>query len=157
VGGNGYVVANPARREGLGTRLLEVGEAVMHLHLRHWDHKIVVAGREALVLRDLRRGSQSEGRSARVELTAAELTSVTIPPGVAHGLYSYTDSVTLVGSSALYDPGDEFQFRWDDAELGVPWPAAPTHLSQRDREAQPLSSLIRQIESLQPLAEAPPG
>src|SRR5436853_4590155 len=75
----------------------------MHLHLRHWDYKIVVAGREALVLKDLRRGSQSEGRGARVELDAAELASVTIPPGVAHGLYSYTGSATLGGSRSLYD------------------------------------------------------
>lgn len=123
----------------------------MHLHLRHWDYKIVVAGQEALVLKDLRRGSQSEGRGARLELDAAELASVTIPPGVAHGLYSYTDSVTLVGSSSLYDPSDEYQFRWDDPELGVEWPGVPMLLSQRDREAQPLSSLIQQIESLAPL------
>jgi hypothetical protein len=66
-----------------------------------------------------------------------------------------TDSVTLVASSALYDPSDEFQFHWDDSELGVPWPAARAHLSQRDRQAQPLRSLIRQIERLQTPAEAP--
>jgi dTDP-4-dehydrorhamnose 3,5-epimerase len=126
----------------------------MHLHLRHWDYKLVVAGREALVLKDLRRGSHSEGHSVRLEPAAAELTAITIPPGVAHGLYSYTDSVTLVASSALYDPSDEFQFHWDDSELGVPWPVAPAHLSQRDREAQPLRSLIRQIEGLQTPAEA---
>ena len=126
----------------------------MHLHLRHWDYKLVVAGREALVLKDVRRGSQSEGRCVRLELAATELTAVTIPPGVAHGLYSYEDSVTLVGSSALYDPSDEFEFRWDDDELGVPWPAVPTHVSQRDREAQPLRSLIQQLESLQPLERA---
>ncbi len=125
----------------------------MHLHLRHGDYKLVVAGHEALVLKDLRRGCQSEGHSVRLELTAAELTSVVIPPGVAHGRYSYTDSVTLVGSSTLYDPNDEYAFRWDDKELGVSWPAAPVHLSQRDREAQPLRSLVRQIESLQPVDE----
>ena len=127
----------------------------MHLHLRHWDYKLVVAGREALVLKDLRRGSQSEGGAARIELSAAELTSVTIPPGVAHGLYSYENSVTLVGSSAFYDPGDEFEFRWDDPELGASWPATPIHLSERDRNAQPLRSLVRQIETQQRLAESP--
>jgi len=126
----------------------------MHLHVQHWDHKLVVAGRVALVLKDLRRGSQSEGSGERFELAAAELRSVTIPPGVAHGIYSYDDSVTLVGSSALYDPNDEFQFRWDDSEIGVPWPATPKHLSQRDREAQSLRSLIQQIESLQALQDA---
>lgn len=120
----------------------------MHLHLRHWDFKIVVAGREALVLKDLRRGSPTEGRSERLELAAEQLTSVVIPPGVAHGLYAYEDSVTLVGSSALYDPNDEFEFSWDDPELGVEWPADPTHLSPRDRAAQPLRSLLRQIEEL---------
>jgi dTDP-4-dehydrorhamnose 3,5-epimerase len=126
----------------------------MHLHLRHWDYKIVVAGREALVLKDVRRDSPTGGRAARLELSGEELTSVLIPPGVAHGLYSYTDSVTLVAASSLYDPGDEFEFHWDDPELGVEWPAAPTHLSERDRNAQPLRSLIEQIESVQRVAEA---
>jgi dTDP-4-dehydrorhamnose 3,5-epimerase len=120
----------------------------MHLHLRHWDYKVLVAGREALVLKDLRPGSATEGRGARVELTAAELTTIMIPPCVAHGLYSYEDSVTLVGSSALYDPGDEFEFFWNDPDLGVSWPVHPDHLSERDQTAQPLRMLRRQIESL---------
>jgi dTDP-4-dehydrorhamnose 3,5-epimerase len=126
----------------------------MHLHARHWDYKLVVAGREALVLKDLRRGSPSEGRAVRLELSADELTSVRIPPGVAHGLYSYEDSVTLVGSSALYDPSDEVEFRPDDRELGVSWPAVPTHLSPRDQVSQSLQALLRQIEPWQPFGQA---
>lgn len=123
----------------------------MHLHVRHTDYKLVVAGRETLVLKDLRRGSPTEGRAVRLDLSAGELTSVVVPPGVAHGIYAHEDSVTLVGSTALYDPGDEFEFTWADPELGVAWPAPPRHLSARDRNAQPLRSLIDQIEPFQPL------
>jgi dTDP-4-dehydrorhamnose 3,5-epimerase len=126
----------------------------MHLHLRHWDYKVVVAGREALVLRDVRPDSPTDGAAVRLELSGDEPTSVLIPPGVAHGLYSYTDSVTMVGSSSLYDPGDEFEFRWDDPGLGVAWPAAPVHLSERDQNAQPLRSLVAQIEALQQAGES---
>jgi dTDP-4-dehydrorhamnose 3,5-epimerase len=122
----------------------------MHLHVKHWDYKVVVAGREALVLKDLRRRSPSEGEAMRLELSAAELTSITIPPGVAHGLYAYEDSVTLVGSSAIYDPADEFEFGWNDPELGVSWPAVPTRVSPRDRNAQSLRALMQQIEPWQP-------
>jgi dTDP-4-dehydrorhamnose 3,5-epimerase len=123
----------------------------MHLHVRHADYKIVVAGREALVLKDLRSGSPTEGRAVRVESSADKLTSVIIPPGVAHGIYAYEDSVTLVGSTALYDPDDEFEFSWADPELGVDWPAAPEHVSSRDRNAQSLRSLIEELEPFQPL------
>ena len=74
-----------------------------------------------------------------------------VPPGVAHGIYSYSDSVTLVGSTTLYDPGDEFEFSWTDPELGADWPAVPEHVSSRDRNAQSLASLIEQIGQFQPL------
>jgi dTDP-4-dehydrorhamnose 3,5-epimerase len=117
----------------------------MHLHVRHWDQKVVVAGHVALVLKDLRPGCPSEGEAVRLELTAADLVSVTIPPGVAHGVYSYDDSVTLVAASQAYDPTDEFGFSWNDPGLGVEWPAMPTQLSKRDLEAQSLASLVDQI------------
>lgn len=123
----------------------------MHLHVRHADYKIPVAGRETLMLKDLRRGSATEGNAARLELSASELTAVIIPPGVAHGIYSHEDSVTLVGSTALYDPDDEFEFSWCDPELGVEWPAAPEQVSSRDRNAQSLRALIEQLEPFQPL------
>ena len=123
----------------------------MHLHVRHTDYKVAVTGRQTFVLKDLRRGSPTEGGAARLDLSAGNLTSVLIPPGVAHGIYAHEDSVTLVGSTALYDPADEFQFSWTDPELAAFWPARPRHLSARDRNAQALQALIEQIEPFQPL------
>jgi dTDP-4-dehydrorhamnose 3,5-epimerase len=123
----------------------------MHLHVRHTDYKVVIAGTETLVLKDLRRGSATEGNAARLELSASELTAVIVPPGVAHGIYSHEDSVTLVGSTALYDPSDEFEFSWCDDELGVEWPAVPEHVSSRDQNAQSLRSLTEQLEPFQPI------
>lgn len=123
----------------------------MHLHVQHADCKILVAGREALMLKDLRRGSPTEGGAARLELSAEELSSVIVPPGVAHGIYSYVDSVTVVGTTKLYDPNDEFEFSWGDPELGAEWPAEPAHVSPRDRNAQPMRSLLEQLEPFQPL------
>jgi dTDP-4-dehydrorhamnose 3,5-epimerase len=117
----------------------------MHLHVRHWDQKVVVAGRVALVLKDLRPRCPRGGEAVRLELTAAHLVSVTIPPGVAHGVYSYDDSVTLVAASQTYDPEDEFGFSWNDPDLGVEWPAAPTHLSKRDLDAQSMAWLVEHI------------
>jgi dTDP-4-dehydrorhamnose 3,5-epimerase len=127
----------------------------MHLHARHADYKLVVAGRETLVLKDLRHGSATEGNAVALELSAEQLTSILVPPGVAHGIYSWMDSVTLVGSSALYDPEDEFEFSWADPALGVEWPAEPAYLSTRDRNAQPLEALQRQIEAYQPFSISP--
>jgi len=81
----------------------------------------------------------------RLELSAKQLTAVVVPPGVAHGIYSWTDAVTLVGSTALYDPADDFEFHWADPALGIGWPAEPLYMSARDRGAQPLESLLDQI------------
>jgi dTDP-4-dehydrorhamnose 3,5-epimerase len=113
----------------------------MHLHLRHDDLKIVVEGRVAFGLRDLRRGSPTEGRSRLLALSGDEYAAVLIPAGVAHGILSHTDSLVLVGVTQPYDGTDEFECAWDDPELGIEWPAEPTIISERDRSAGSLAAL----------------
>jgi dTDP-4-dehydrorhamnose 3,5-epimerase len=124
----------------------------MHLHARHWDFKVLVSGRETLMLKDLRQGSESEGLAVRLDLSADRMTTVVVPPGIAHGIYSWTGSTTLVGSTSLYDPTDEFEFSWNDPGLGAEWPAEPRLLSERDRNARSLEALLQQITLFQPFA-----
>ncbi|MGH7819953.1 MAG: dTDP-4-dehydrorhamnose 3,5-epimerase family protein, partial [Candidatus Binatia bacterium] len=51
----------------------------VHVHLVHDDYLVIVDGRAAIGLRDLRRGSPTEGRAALVELSADDLAALVIP------------------------------------------------------------------------------
>ena len=65
----------------------------VHVHLRHDDYLTVPYGRAAVGLRDLRRGSPTEGLSGLVELGGDQQAALVIPHGVAHGFYFLEDSL----------------------------------------------------------------
>ena len=44
--------------------------------------------------------------------------------------------------TALYHASDEFSVRWNDPDLGIPWPIAQPILSEKDRNA----SLLRDLQ-----------
>jgi dTDP-4-dehydrorhamnose 3,5-epimerase len=49
----------------------------------------------------------------------------------------------LLGVSHDFDPADELGVRWDDPELGIPWPADRAVLSPRDAALPSLRELRR--------------
>jgi dTDP-4-dehydrorhamnose 3,5-epimerase len=114
----------------------------MHVHLRHDDYKVLVEGSLAFVLKDLRTGSPTEGAAELHELSADQMCGIFIPVGVAHGLIAHEWSLVAVAVTHLYDPSDDFEFRWDDPALGVDWPYEPTLVSERDRNAPSLGELL---------------
>lgn len=118
----------------------------MHAHARHDDFKIVIHGEVTLGLKDLRSGSTTEDEAEALELSGQECVGVLIPAGVAHGILSRSDSITLVGVTMLYDPGDDFECDWADADLGIEWPEVPTLLSERDRHAGTLAELRSKLQ-----------
>jgi dTDP-4-dehydrorhamnose 3,5-epimerase len=117
----------------------------MHWHERHHDLISPVAGVVLVGLADLRADSPSEGRVELVELDAASLAAVVVPPGVAHGLYSREPTTLLYAVSREWDATDEFGVAFDDPDLGVPWPCSRDGviLSERDRTMPPLRDVIR--------------
>ena len=127
----------------------------MHVHARHDDYKMVVEGSTFLALKDLRPASPTRGCVESFELGAEDLQGVLIPRGVAHGVLALTWSVVLVGVSQLYDPGDEFEFRWDDPEAGLSLPHPPTVLSARDEHSPTLADLLSKSDFLTRLAATP--
>lgn len=135
----------------------------MHVHAHHDDYKIVTEGRVFLALKDLRPGSSTRGQVESFELDAEDLQGVLIPRGVAHGVLALTWSVVLVGVTQLYDPSDEFEFRWDDAEAGIALPVPPTVLSDRDQHSPTLADLLAKsdflsrLEGFAPAAPPPTG
>jgi len=116
----------------------------MHAHARGDDLRIVVQGRAALGLHDLRPGSPTERRSALLQLSGDEYCAVRIPAGVAHGVYALSDALVLVGVSARGED-EELGCVWNDPGLGIEWPGEPQFLSDRDRHAGPLSVLAEEF------------
>jgi len=91
---------------------------------------------------DVRVGSPEFGRWEGVTLSAANLRSLWIPPGFAHG-FCVTSAHAQVEykCTALYDPDAELTIRWDDPEIGIEWPLAAPLLSPRDAAAPRLAEV----------------
>ncbi len=102
-------------------------------------------------LRDLRRGSPTEGLSTIVELGRENPAALVIPHGVAHGFYFPEPSLHVYAVSEYWDPTDELGCRWDDPELEIPWPTETARVSERDAAAQPLQALLDELEAWQPI------
>jgi dTDP-4-dehydrorhamnose 3,5-epimerase len=123
----------------------------VHVHLRHDDYLILVSGRACIGLRDLRRGSPTEGATALMELAGSDLTALTIPRGVAHGFYFHEPSVHIYSVSEYWSLEDELACHWADPALEIPWPVSSARLSDRDAAAAPLAQLLTELEPWQPL------
>jgi dTDP-4-dehydrorhamnose 3,5-epimerase len=126
----------------------------VHVHARHDDYIAVVRGRVAIGLSDLRRASTTARLGAVVEVHEKDPLAMAIPAGVAHGIYTFDDSVLLYGVSQYYDPDDEFVCDWREPGLGIGWPVREAIISDRDAEGRPLSAVLEEIEPWQPFAVA---
>jgi dTDP-4-dehydrorhamnose 3,5-epimerase len=97
------------------------------------------AGEAFDVIVDLRRGSPTFGRWFATELTAPGGRMIYVPEGFAHGFQTLRDDTELFYMmSESYSPPHARGVRWDDPQLGIRWPMAPTVMSARDRELPPL-------------------
>jgi dTDP-4-dehydrorhamnose 3,5-epimerase len=123
----------------------------VHVHIRHDDYLTVPLGRAVVGLRDLRRGSPTEGLSTLVELGPDEPRALVIPHGVAHGFYFLEPSLHVYAVTEYWDPSDELTCHWADPELEIPWPVQTALLSERDARAPPLRDLLRRLEPSQPI------
>jgi dTDP-4-dehydrorhamnose 3,5-epimerase len=93
---------------------------------------------------DIRAGSPSFGRFETVELSVENGRQLWIPPGFLHGFCTLTDHVELSYKvTDYYSPEHDAAVRWDDPDIGIPWPvgAAEAVLSDKDRKAPLLREL----------------
>lgn len=128
----------------------------VHVHVAHDDYLVVLAGRATIGLRDLRRGSPTEGLATTVELGGDRMAAITTPPGVAHGFHFPEPTLYVYATSTYWDPPDEIGCMWDDPELEIPWSPGSPIVSERDASAPPLSDLVAELESHQPIGGAAP-
>jgi dTDP-4-dehydrorhamnose 3,5-epimerase len=92
-----------------------------------------MAGAVFDVVVDLRPDSPSYRAAVTAELRAGDGTAVLVPPGCAHGLLTLTDdTVMLYHIDRDHDAAHAAGVRWDDPAFAIPWPFAPSVLSERD-------------------------
>ncbi len=83
----------------------------------------VVSGAVFDVAVDLRRGSQTFGKWAGVELSAENKRMLWLPRGFAHGFVVLSDAADLLyRTSDYYAPEFERTIIWNDPDLGIEWP-----------------------------------
>lgn len=115
----------------------------MHFHERQTDLWAILGGRVFVALADLR--SMVAGDDPAPLLDTFELaagSSVLIPEGVAHGLYTFEEVALLYLVTNEYDASDEWGFAWDDPLAAIPWPDQRPTLSERDRTNPPLRAAV---------------
>ena len=77
-----------------------------------------------------------------VTLSAENKRQFWVPPGFAHGFVVTGENALFhYKCTALYAPKDEIGFRWDDPDVGIPWPITVPQLSARDAGAPLLRDL----------------
>lgn len=89
---------------------------------------------------DLRRGSPTFGGWIGRELSADQPMALWVPAGFGHGFMALADrSLVLYKCTGFHAPESERSLNYADPEIGIEWPFAPEHLSQKDADAPMLS------------------
>ena len=108
----------------------------LHYQVENPQGKLVrvVRGSVFDVAVDIRKSSPSFGQWVGVELSEQNHRQLWVPPGFAHGFLVTSDSADfLYKTTDYYAPQFERCIAWDDAAIGVEWPAGLTpQLSAKD-------------------------
>jgi dTDP-4-dehydrorhamnose 3,5-epimerase len=108
------------------------------LHLQHpfAQGKLVMAVTGSIfdVAVDVRPGSPTFGRWVSAELSEENHLQLFVPPGFAHGFCVTSETAHVhYKVTDLYHPEAELSIRFDDPDLGIPWPIVDPDLSAKDR------------------------
>ena len=117
----------------------------LHYQIRQPQGKLVraIIGEIFDVAVDLRRSSPTFGHYVGEVLTAENKRQLWIPPGFAHGFYVLSEwAEVLYKATDYYAPEWDRTLRWDDPNLGIPWPlihGQPPTVSDKDARGGSLS------------------
>ena len=120
----------------------------MHLHARHDEYVLVVTGTMSLGLYDARQDSPTSGQWGLYLLDGADPHYLSWPPGLVHGWLSHTDTIHVQAVSeayVTYGLDDNHGCRWDDPDLGIPWPFTPSTVSDRAEDFPSLRELLATV------------
>lgn len=94
---------------------------------------------------DLRVDAPTFKKWVGVELSSENLHQLYVPEVFAHGfLVTSETAVVSYKCTAPYVPEHERSVRWDDPEIGIEWPIAPSRLSVKDGTAPWLRGVPRE-------------
>jgi dTDP-4-dehydrorhamnose 3,5-epimerase len=117
----------------------------LHLRSGNGEAKLVRCSYGAVfdVVLDLRPDSPTFLRWESFELRDDSCRSIYIPAGCAHGFQALSEPADVAYRiDRPHDPAEDMGIAFDDPQLGIPWPLPPTLLSERDRAALPLSTVV---------------
>jgi len=100
---------------------------------------------------DIRPESPTFGHWDSVILSAENAKQVYLPPGIAHGFYTLSETAILTYKcTAHYHPESDRSILWSDPKLGIDWPlqGQTPLLSQKDIDAAPFDPKRRYYEEL---------
>ena len=96
---------------------------------------------------DIREGSETFAKWVAVELTADNKKQLLIPRGFAHGFLTLTDDVEIqYKADNFFAPTCDGNIRWNDSEIKIEWPFAPTILADKDAKAPTLRERLERGE-----------
>jgi dTDP-4-dehydrorhamnose 3,5-epimerase len=105
----------------------------------------VLRGRILDIAVDIRSGSPTLGHYVSAELGAEDGRQLYVPVGFAHGFCTLEDDVEVMYKvSDYYAPALDGGVRWDDADIGFPWPAAASDIivSEKDGRLPALKDFV---------------
>ncbi|MDQ4106693.1 MAG: dTDP-4-dehydrorhamnose 3,5-epimerase [Actinomycetota bacterium] len=116
------------------------------LHFQNPDEQgklvYVLQGEVFDVAVDIRVGSPTFGEWTGVTLSSENKRQFYVPEGFAHGFIVTSDAALFAYKcTALYNARAEGGVLWNDLEIGVEWPIEEPTLSEKDRNAPPLSEI----------------
>ena len=108
----------------------------------------VTYGTAFLVAVDIRKASPTLGKWVGIEASAENRKQVWAPAGFARGFAALSEFAdVLYKCTGTYNHAGESGIRWDDAEIGIPWPVSNPVLSSKDRNAQTLGQWLASLNS----------
>lgn len=121
----------------------------MHYHSRHDEYFCLITGRCLVGLKDLRAGSPTENGYSLYELNEDSPAAITFPRGILHGWYFFERAVHIQSVSESYNDysaDDNLGCRWNDKDLGIPWPFKDAVVSERAANFSSFKQLMVQLK-----------
>lgn len=116
----------------------------MHYQTPNEQGKLVcvLAGSIFDAVVDVRAGSATFGRWYGCELSRQNSRQLWVPEGFAHGFLVLSDeAVVQYNCTVVHVPSSDRTLAWNDPDVRIAWPHAPTRISARDQAAPTLKSI----------------
>jgi dTDP-4-dehydrorhamnose 3,5-epimerase len=122
----------------------------LHYQLQQPQGKLVRVVRGAVfdVAVDIRKSSATFGQWVGVELSEDNHKQLWVPAGFAHGFVVLSETADfLYKTTDYYAPAHERCIAWNDASIGIQWPAGLVpQLSVKDQAGLSLAQAVTKVE-----------